>query len=408
MEQGHERAASGKPDRGLARGVAAAHDRDARGAALLRLGRAGRVERAHAFVLVQLVQRKSAVRGSRRQHDGPCGDLVLLFQPDDVPAVAGLEPDGAEGRRGARAELARLGDGPAGELGAADAGREAEVVLDPARGAGLAAQRRALDDQRVEALGGSVDRGGQARRAGADDEQVDLLTWRELAAHSERAQQLAPRRMLELDATGEPNERRLRSGWCLRVLPAERQPVGTDEIQHRHRRLGRARPDDLESEALDALKRLAAGDEGRQDEVAERPVVEQHVAQRVALDSDVTEGLGHERGHEDGLAREEIQLAEKARGAVADELVAGGIEDRHLAFLDGDERIGGIADPVQHVADACRPLLAQRRERRHLRSRKRWDGGDCHRPRVATRVESVSSGRGLSRQSSRGPDRVPP
>ena len=48
----------------------------------------------------------------------------------------------------------------------------------------------------------------------------------------------------------------------------------------------------------------------------------------------------------------QVQLAEEAGGAVADDLVAGRIEDRHLALADGDERIGGISDPVQHVADA--------------------------------------------------------
>src|SRR5213079_1040159 len=47
-----------------------------------------------------------------------------------------------------RAELARLGDRAAGELGAADAGGEAEVVLDPARRARLPAERGALDNER--------------------------------------------------------------------------------------------------------------------------------------------------------------------------------------------------------------------------------------------------------------------
>ena len=65
--------------------------------------------------------------------------------------------------------------GAAGQLGAADAGREAEVVLDPARGARLAAEHGALDHQRVEPLRGAVDRGAEAGRPAADDEQVDLL-----------------------------------------------------------------------------------------------------------------------------------------------------------------------------------------------------------------------------------------
>ena len=143
------------------------------------------------------------------------------------------------------------------------------------------------------------------------------------------------------------------------VLPGEWEPVGADEVEHLHRRLGRARPDDLEADPLDALERLSPGDEGREDEVAERPVVEQQRAQRVAVDRDVAQRLRHDRGHEDGLPGEKVQLAEKARGAVADDLVAGRVEDRHLALADGDERIGRVADPVQHVADGRGPLLAQ-------------------------------------------------
>src|SRR5215212_3395902 len=55
------------------------------------------------------------------------------------------------GHRDAGPELARLGDRATGQLRAADAPREPEVVLDPARGVGLTAEDRALDDQRVRA-----------------------------------------------------------------------------------------------------------------------------------------------------------------------------------------------------------------------------------------------------------------
>ena len=89
--------------------------------------------------------------------------------------VAGLQRHSAVGGRRAGAELSRLGHRAAGQLGAADARREAEVVLDPPRRARLAAEGGALDDQRLEALGGAVDGGAEAGRPGADDEQVDLL-----------------------------------------------------------------------------------------------------------------------------------------------------------------------------------------------------------------------------------------
>ena len=51
------------------------------------------------------------------------------------------------------------------EVVARDAAREAEVVLDAGRRAGLAAGRLALDEQRAQALRGAVDRCGEARRA---------------------------------------------------------------------------------------------------------------------------------------------------------------------------------------------------------------------------------------------------
>src|SRR5205085_720142 len=82
------------------------------------------------------------------------------------------------------------------------------------------------------------------------------------------------------------------------------------------------------------------------------------------------------------LAREKVQLAEKARGAVANDLVAGRVDDRNLTLLDCDERIARIADAVQHITDARRALLTQRRQSGQLRGRERRTGGSSHRPSV--------------------------
>src|SRR5437763_1072420 len=124
-----------------------------------------------------------------------------------MPTVPRFEGERAVGRCGARVELARLGDGAAGELGAADPGGEAEVVLDPAGRPGLAAERGALDDERVEPFGGAVDRGGEACRAGAEDQEVDLLARRELEPDPESAQQLAGAWIVQLSSAGQPDER---------------------------------------------------------------------------------------------------------------------------------------------------------------------------------------------------------
>src|SRR5580765_1873658 len=60
------------------------------------------------------------------------------------------------------------------ELVPGHARREAEVVLDLGRGAGLAAWRLALDDDRPQTLRRSVHRGSEAGGAGADDHRVVL------------------------------------------------------------------------------------------------------------------------------------------------------------------------------------------------------------------------------------------
>src|SRR5205085_4797530 len=193
VEQRYEGAAAGEPDGGLPGGVAAADDGDARGAAQLRLGRPGRVEHAHALVVGQAVEGEPPVGGAGGEHDGACCDLVLLFQPYEVSSVGGLERDRAVGGRGSGTKLPCLADGTAGQLAAADARGEAEVVLDPARRSVLAAERGALDDQRVESLGGAVNGGGEAGGAAADHEQVDLLARRQLASDPERTQHLTPR-----------------------------------------------------------------------------------------------------------------------------------------------------------------------------------------------------------------------
>ena len=62
------------------------------------------------------------------------------------------------------AEPPRLLQRAARQLVARHARREAEVVLDPRRGAGLAAGRLALDDDRAQALRRAVHRRGEARR----------------------------------------------------------------------------------------------------------------------------------------------------------------------------------------------------------------------------------------------------
>jgi len=73
------------------------------------------------------------------------------------------------------AEAQRLLVCTGGQLGAADALREAGVVLDLGAGPGLAAGRQALEHGGPQAFGGGIHRAGQAGRAGADDDHVVQL-----------------------------------------------------------------------------------------------------------------------------------------------------------------------------------------------------------------------------------------
>ena len=67
-------------------------------------------------------------------------DLRAVVEPDHVVPVAPGERRRPQRESRPRAELVRLDRGALGELGSRDAGREAEVVLDPGRRARLSAR----------------------------------------------------------------------------------------------------------------------------------------------------------------------------------------------------------------------------------------------------------------------------
>ena len=138
------------------------------------------------------------------------------------------------------------------------------------------------------------------------------------------------------------------------------------------------------AEARDRLQRLPPRDERGQDEVAQRPVVEQQLPHDVAVDGDVAQRLQDDRGDEDRLAREEVQLAQEPRRPVPDDLLPGRVDDRDLALEDRDERVPLIADAVEHVADIGRALLTELSQGRELRVRQHRTVRRCHRMSVLT------------------------
>ena len=369
MEQRHEGAAAGEPDRRLGGRVAAADDADPLRAAELGLGRPGGVEDAHALVLVEAFDREPPVVGAGREDDRVGDHLVVALEPDRVPGLTRLERERAIGRRSTGVELARLGDRAAGQLVAADPGREAEVVLDPPRGARLAAEPEALDHERLEALGGAVHGGPEPRRPAADDRQVDALAVAELEPDPERARELADwsartarcppgrrtsgRRSASTSSIGEAT-----SGSLGRVDEAVGDPRALHPLDRSPRRLRSHRADDLDPDPVAALERLAAADEGREQDVGERAVLGEEPAEDLTIDGDVAHRLRRHRGQEDRLAGEQVHLAEEPGRTVADDLVAGGVLDRSLALEDRDERVGRVADAVQPLPGLRGPLLA--------------------------------------------------
>jgi hypothetical protein len=162
-----------------------------------------------------------------------------------------------------------------------------------------------------------------------------------------------------------------------------RKAVAPHELDHRPRRLGRARAEDLDTQPVTLLERVATTHERRGDDVAELLVVEEQAAQRVAVDGDVAHALRDDRGHIDGLAGEEVQLAEEPMRAVADDLVAPLVEDRRLALEDRDEGVRPIADAIQDVADLGRALLAVRPQQLELRVAQPPGDVDSHRHALA-------------------------
>ena len=219
VQERDQGAAAGEPDRRLRGRVAAADDPDALGAAEPRLGRAGGVEDADPLVVGQSLDRQAAVFGAGREQHRPRRDFVALLEVDDLAVAVGLEPFRPVGRRRPRPELARLRDRAAGQLVAADPGREPEVVLDPPRGSRLAAEHRPLDHQRLEALRGPVDRGPETARAAAEDQQVDLLALAELEPDPER-----PRELAGLGARSSPPPGTRTSGIAAASRPSRAAP----------------------------------------------------------------------------------------------------------------------------------------------------------------------------------------
>jgi hypothetical protein len=131
-----------------------------------------------------------------------------------------------------------------GQLGAADTGRKAQIILDPRAAAGLATERVALDQHGLQPFGGTVDGGAQTGRAGAVDRQVVFGT-RGIAEPAELLGDLPNRWTLQAGAIREEAHRQarvrkmfyagVRAGLRIgrQLHPCERHIAAVQEVANR-------------------------------------------------------------------------------------------------------------------------------------------------------------------------------
>ena len=136
---------------GLARGVPGAHHGDALALHRPGLGRRGSVEHAHPDQAVEARDPEAPVRDARGDHHRARDGVDAGSEREDVVFTPRRERRGTPHEHELGAELARLVVGAGGELAAAEAAREPEVVADPGARARLPAERARLDDERSRA-----------------------------------------------------------------------------------------------------------------------------------------------------------------------------------------------------------------------------------------------------------------
>src|SRR4051794_22196084 len=90
--------------------------------------------------LLEPLDGEAAIARARGDDDGPRLDVLAGLELDVARLIAAFELHRFLGNRDLDPELLRLAEGAAHQRHAGNAGREAEVILDSGRGAGLAAE----------------------------------------------------------------------------------------------------------------------------------------------------------------------------------------------------------------------------------------------------------------------------
>ena len=107
--------------------------------------RRGPIMDRRAFELLEPLDIQPPIARAGRDHDGARLGPLAGWQLHVARIVAAFELHRLVGDRDLDPELLRLAEGAAHQRHAGNAGREAEIILDPRRGAGLPAERAAVD-----------------------------------------------------------------------------------------------------------------------------------------------------------------------------------------------------------------------------------------------------------------------
>ena len=146
--------------------------------------------------------------------------LKNLVVVEDDAAGMRIEADNLARDENFGAEAFGLPKRPARELGARDAARKAQIILDSRRRLRLASRRLLFDHDRAQALRGPVDSGGEACRSPANDDRIVVLKARR-GLKAEPSRELAGLRPDQFRPVGEPQ-----SGAIVLVRRRPRPVIG--------------------------------------------------------------------------------------------------------------------------------------------------------------------------------------
>ena len=288
-----------------------------------------------------------------------------------------------------RAEPLRLQQRVPRELGTRDSGGEAEIVLDPRAGTGLATGRERVRREHVEPLGGGVHRGGEPGRAGAHHHQVvDVIVFqreREAGALGE----LGVRGLACPVAVAADHDRRGRWGHVelaqqrvgllvgLEVDPAERDGVSEGEVAQPVRIGREARADDLDHRETLTQEQLAAHEERLEDLLADIGQLVHRAPELGGVHLQHAAVLGHAGVHDGRAAGEHVDVTGELAGSVHRDdarLAVGLLQDLDAAVEDDVEAEIAVAGLEEVLAAADAAGVAAGGERGQLLGLERGEG----------------------------------